>query len=329
MNIPPTAASGDKRPRAGRVVPRRHVEPVETAEATPYDSGEFPVLLRLPDIVLAEVHAVGEPPTGEQPEPEGSGSPRGSAAVARQRQRRGIETLAPGVGVTWRLTGAAARQFWSTMAPKVAVGGMLLAVAALCFVLVRGPSTSEPGPADPSQWANDPPLQSTDLPTTQAATDVHSSVEVPAANNWPTKSASVASKPTTVVGTPASAPAASPGWSSPPVGPASSTEPSSSMSEGWSAGGAMSTQPMSGSTPVAPRRNDSAPVQGWPDETSTNSNPASQDSELEFNRAARLQASPDRPAAQTALRESLPAANPSGARLNGTVVIPNSGMDYR
>jgi hypothetical protein len=259
------------------------------AEVAKYDDGEFPVLLRLPDILREHEAAIERPDEGERTDTEGSFKARSSPASSagtRQRQHWPQEkTSLGGDSALW--TAIASHRFWSAMAPRIAVGGMLLAVTALCVVLLQGSSGSnDSGGESTTQWASDPPLQSKPQSNARRSSDTRSDASPSPTAPWPSKPNSIAVKPS--AGTPVQ-----PGWGeldsgrmptpalAPPMGTVPRTPPGA-MGQ-WPGGG---TAIPSSRGPTAHDPAQSPQVQGWPDELETHRDQRPAVAEPDLNSAA-------------------------------------------
>jgi hypothetical protein len=278
----------------------------ETVEVSPYDSSEYPVLLRMPD-VSRPIH------DGELPEQaESQESEQDTSGIRRNRHN----WMASGSGKAnssrnrdKRSTASAAARFWSAIPPQVASGGMLLAVIALCFVLLRDSNTATPPVHTGHEWsggdlqAKIPPDGNTNVADVPLSPVPHTAS--PKTTELHPDRESVATKPASPIfqePTPAKRPPA-----------AVNDEP-----------GAWPTMPPDGGS-------DTSPVNGWPAGVGT----APEDDGTILNpplESARRLGSPTR----TALRERRPQAAPSmpqsqsaNARLDGTVQpYPSTTQTY-
>jgi hypothetical protein len=325
-NQPPS----DKSRRGARTAPRRHVDPAEK-QATTYDSSEFPVLLRMPDISFlanqvltaaandsdADVeHHHG----GAIEEVEGDLAPQ---QHIRRYHRHGRGETSGSDRTT--ITAGAADRFWATLAPKIAVGGMLLAVTALCVVMLQGPRQSDLDDSGTSRWAEQSDFPSMGEKVIPPESSHTFPVAVPTPANSSSQGNSIAVKPElprmlggnrgdVTVGqvdlqssvpqpTTTSQDRATPTWSN-EVTPQAPSARAPSLDQPYQA-------------------------QGWPDDMDSTPEPPA-DSELQLNAAAKA-------ALRTRVvpgNESIPSTTPpgqggAGTRLNGTVELPNPRVDYR
>jgi hypothetical protein len=331
MSTSSSFSNPEARQRPGRAVPRRHVEPVESSEGAKYDGVEFPVLLRLPEMLQEDPAAADPPEIRSSLPPEGSSNSDAENAIPMRHGpnwRGGLRWDGPPTHRE-RLTAAASQQFWLSLAPKIAVGGMLLAVTALCFALLSG-SRENDGPTDnPSQWANEPPLHSEESIEAANPHLLHSHARP---EKWPSKPNSVAAKPQPLPTAKSDRPGGSsrqaPTLALPP-GQTNATFTENPVIS-WPAETLSPANSPSGGAGAPPLQNTS-PVQGWPEEMNQPSNQV-REFELDLNASARRPS--DGPAMRTSLRATTPVppvAPPAaaGARLNGTVELPKLGADSR
>src|SRR5690242_5747588 len=132
MNNSGKTSSTEKRHRS-RVAPRPHLDPSE--QPATYDSNEFPVLLRMPDVsrpstkpeLPARKDSIQSPPSA----PTTSDASAGASNTTKSRHKRrenGSEPAKTTSKPERHWTAGAAGRFWSTIPPQLAAGGMLLAV---------------------------------------------------------------------------------------------------------------------------------------------------------------------------------------------------------
>ena len=306
--INPGKTPSDTRKRPSRVAPRRHVNIAEPAEVTTYDSSEYPVLLRMPDVSRA-IHG-GELP--EQAESQDSVSEHDTSGTRRNRHN----WMAGGSGKAnssrkrdLRSTASAAARFWSAIPPQVASGGMLLAVIALCFVLLRDSNTATPPVDTRHEWsggdlqAKTPPVGNTNVADVPLSPVPHTAS--PKTTELHPDRESVATKP------------ASPIFQE----PTPAKRPPSAVNDDQ---GAWPTLPPDGGS-------DTSPVDGWPADVGTVPEDDGTMLNPPLESARRLGSS-----TRTALREkrlqlapSMPQSQSANARLDGTVQpYPSTTQTY-
>lgn len=312
MRASPNSSNGDKTRRASRTAPRRHVDPQDKTVAPTYDSGEFPVLLRMSD--LKQELETGLHDSPEAPVTDSLPVESESPEVPTRRQTRSKHQHP--LSEKRATTANASSRFWGTLAPKLAIGGMLLSVTALCVVVLQGPPQSKLEDADQSQWAVDPVSAST-------------------SHDEPTPAKSVGEQHHSVAAKPEVSRATAPVLNNPvsrDIGPIGS-QPSSAVSDmgtGWP-GEAGKTADSSNSAQVS---SPSFQAQGWPDDVEAGDVLAPTESQLQLNAAMKSAQRQFPTRSQTSARKSRPVApnqpdSPAGARLNGTVELPNPRADYQ
>lgn len=322
--------AGDKKSRSSRVAPRRHVDPQDQAGA--YDSAEFPVLLRMPDVTRKQhsvVMPVETPPTAatappssplpetELPESSTASSGETTTQARPSRQRRsssGNSERTRFPGQDSRLAATTAKRFWSSLPPQAAVGGMLLAIIALCFVLLRE-SQSPNAPADSmTEWSGGPPQVDAGMPADSPRVSGGPAAEAIPQVAVPTPAPS---RRETVAQVPAP----------PPLSRGNSGEPTPALptrsepTPAW--------PPMSGAAapaPVGPAAEDTAPVQGWPDQAPTPAaSPApADDSGTALNAPEGAVELPPTPTVRTSLRPSRPTSSPIPSAAQEWPQLPRS-----
>jgi hypothetical protein len=291
---PSTADERNVRERATKVAPRRHLEPTVPLPGGGYDSSEFPVLLRMPDVSLPprrndaderldwkhDERTAGQVTT-TQPSPP-------SRISRHSRSSSGSDQVPSDQADETRTTGSASVRFWSTIPPQVAAGGMLLAVIGLCVVLLRGSDPPLPATSPGKEWsggslpADAHELSETPLQPSRGAPSL-------APQDWQPGHSSVAAKPV-----PPQLPAAVP-----------PTRPSPEPASRW---------------PDTPTRKsesdgDENPVQGWPAELQEESQGVMLNSPISQNRST-VSSVPSLGG------ESSDPGSTDSPRLTGTIVIP-------
>lgn len=177
MSTSGQSPQADNRNHTSRVAPRRHREttsqPVASQPAViqpaviqpaaySYDSTDFPVLLRMPDVSPPARRMETGPTTVKGNERFRDSDREESAPVASESNahlnrftwNEAAEKKVSTTARDRRTTGSASARFWSTIPPQVASGGMLLAVIAMCLVLMRGDQTPQPPVTPHSEWSD-------------------------------------------------------------------------------------------------------------------------------------------------------------------------------
>lgn len=354
----PGKSVSDRRQRRSKVSPRRHQEAGAVAGGS-YDSSEFPVLLRMPDVSSAETTTgsatVADSPKGPSveaervsPSPvqmaESSSSPTNQVGVAgtvstvasettaktnpdsvplreRSTPRRTTET--PRAAGSQTPAEAAAR-FWSLIPPQVAAGGMLLAVIGLCFIMLGSPGSKQPSTDTPTSNLG-PQFGSSDGPVTGvAATGSESPVGDTHDSGFPSANPAA-------IGTPVPAPP--PRIASQPKAPAFDVtpveEPEATISSQPESQGT-ATWPTADSAITEPEE-DPSPVTGWP-EAEVLPVPAGPSINAPIESAQRAELPPLRTSQRTTPATAAPgpsAGTGSGSQLTGTIEIPPPTKLYR
>jgi hypothetical protein len=333
MRASSNSSQGDKTRRSSRTAPRRHADPNERPLSATYDSNEFPVLLRMPDLeeqsterdpaaAKTELRLDLQPPPIQSPSPSG-----GRRQRTKHREPTGKQST----------TAGASKLFWGTLAPKLAVGGMLLSVTALCVVVLQGPGPDKPTDTTETKWAVDeaPAQAANDSTSTAAAFDQPLPSE-PAVAGPETPRHAVASKPPEPIRSTAPTFSGTPAARGPDVGPIGALPADAGgMSAQWPVSNSRSferpSQQSQSPTPAAPYQ-----AQGWPDDVEASASSQPTDAQLELNAASRSARRQNSPWMNPSSNRSTPVAAPAvtepaeGARLNGTVEIPkNPPADYR
>lgn len=312
-------SSADYRNRPARVAPRRHTELSEQVSPGTYDSNEFPVLLRMPDVShppnpIAARDTDAVPARGDsRVSTTSSGNSRElSKSTGRTSQHDRAERPAeatPSIESSERrLTSSATIRFWSTVPPQAAAGGMLLAVIALCFVLLRDSNSSKPASDEMTEWSSGTPQatqdQSPDTPPAAQSTASPTFTADGQANRE-----SVAAKP------------AAPRLAPVPLGEPTPAQPVSVQSAT-----AWPTSANTTSWPVPAVETDVTPVQSWPNGQAATAegadtllNAPAGSSEVPIPSSLRTSQRTARPT-ETTTTPSLDAADSSP--LDGTIEIP-------
>ena len=304
MNTSGKSSSAEKRHRSARVAPRPHLDPSD--QPATYDSNEFPVLLRMPDVsrptakpdlpAAARQESIQPPPPASSSS-VASGATANSSKSRHKRRENGSEPATPTPKHERRWTAAAAGRFWSTIPPQLAAGGMLLAVIALCFVLLRN-SDPKPAPANPSDWAGSA-SDSNEQNLADVSTEHQEKGSPPAmsptiSNSAPQQVNSIANKPQ----------------------PAEFNEPQKNSQD--SVGGWPTSADLGASAATAVD-DDVSPIQGWPGA------PGAQEASQLFESGTTISAQHTMPTVRTSQRMPSYAESNSSTDtpyLNGTVEIP-------
>lgn len=327
-----TSSSFSPEDRTRRTAPRRHAEAEENVLAAQYDSEEFPVLIRMPDLSSGEEAAVtsGVAQQAQNVEEPAISEDAASTSKRHRRHRRPPKEEALVQEKAFTSATASAR-FWGRLAPKAAVGGILLLVTVLCVVVIQKPGQYEPKPEVPSGWAGQskPPVQATNE-------SIHESNPTPfplvTPSDTPSKDSSLAVKPE-----PRSAVA--PPWDNSahenhePVTKPLEKNPGSDQEFGnaWPA----DTVPEDAAADPTPVTDKPYRADRWPDDYDLSGENSGSEAELELNPAAKSAQRAVRPRMPFAARDSSPLPTPNsqgnstGARLLGTVEIPNPRTDFR
>jgi hypothetical protein len=330
MRASSNSSPGDKARRPVRTAPRRHTDPNERPVSATYDSNEFPVLLRMPDLhegpsesaeavsqVEQNAPRVELPPTPTQPLAPPTGGRRSRSKSKEQ------------ISEKQSTTAIASRLFWGTLAPKLAVGGMLLSVTALCVVVLQSPSQDKPADSTETKWAvDDESTRAASENSSTVSTTRESAPFAPATTEPSTAQRhSVATRPEPIQATAPKFDMTSPDVS--PVGPTPALmndQPST-----WPGSSIPSPSP----TVTPSESSQPFQAQGWPDDVEADtSTTTAAETQLQLNAArrqlpTRVSSSsrgfvpPSVPTAQE------PAGGSAGARLNGTVEIPNPRAKFR